>query len=104
MQVMREKYNVPKEDIPCLTVAIFARMLNDAIYAVGANIKSNYPISSIYSKQQLLNLINVLNGEPLNPFDRDDIDTCIQSGAARFREFVMKTGPGFYLDDKDKYD
>lgn len=98
MQFMREKYNVPKEDIPTLTLAIMARFLNDSVYAIGANLKSDYPITNFYSKEQLLTLVKVLNGESLSPFDRKDIDTDIQRGLSKFKEFIMKNASDFYKD------
>jgi hypothetical protein len=97
MQVIREKFNVPKEDIPTLTLCIFARMLNESVYSVGANIKENYSITDFYCKKHLLNLVKVLNGEPLNPLDRDDIEVDIQKGLDKFKEFVLKNGRDFCL-------
>lgn len=97
MQVMRDKYKVPPEEIPTLTMAIFARMMNESVYSVGANIKPTYGIDSFYDKKHLLNLINVLNGEPLDSYARDDIETDIQKGIAKFREFIINYAPDFYV-------
>lgn len=98
MQEIREKYNVPKEDQSTLTIAIFARMLNEAVYSVGANIKENYPIENFYTKEQLLNLLKVLNGEPLDQFERGDIEIDLQHGINKFREFIMSKAHDFYVD------
>jgi hypothetical protein len=89
MQEMREKYNVPKEDIATLNIAIFARMLNEACYAVGVHIKEDYPIKNIFSKEQLLTLVRVLNGESLSQFSREDIDIDIEKGLQKFKEFIL---------------
>lgn len=97
MQEMREKFNVPKEEIPTLTLSIFARMLNEAVYSVGSNIKNNYRITDFYTKDHLLNLIKVLNDEPLDQRNRDHIETDIQKGLQKFREFILKNASDFYV-------
>lgn len=96
MQELREKYNIPKEEIPTLTMAIFSRMMNEAVYSVGANIRENYPITNFYAKDHLLNLVRVLNGESLDPLNRDDIETDIQNGLKKFREFICNKAFDFY--------
>lgn len=97
MQFMRDKYQVPKEDIPTLTIAVFCRFLNEVCYSVGANIKKDYGIYHMFDKKHLLNLLKVLNGESLDQFARDDIDTDIQIRLQSFREFVMKNASDFYI-------
>ena len=61
MQTIREKHKVPKEDLPDLTLSIFSRMLNESCYAVGCNIRDDYPITHFFHKKHLLNLVRVLN-------------------------------------------
>lgn len=97
MQVIRKKYNVPKEDIPVLTISIFGRMLNESCYSVGAQFKNGLGIENIYPKKHLLLLLRVLNGEPLNQEDRDDIDTNIQSSLKKFQKFIMENASDFYI-------
>jgi hypothetical protein len=97
MQAMREKLKIPPEGIPTLTIAIFGRMLNEAVYSVGANIKDSYKITDIYSKSHLLLLLKVLNGESLDPLERDDIETDLQKGLAKFKEFIILNGRDFYI-------
>ncbi len=97
MQFLREKYSIPSEDIPTITIAIFARMLNESCYSVGANLRSDYTISHFYSKEQLMNLVQVLNNEPLDPFKRTDID--FQNGLAKFREFIKQNASDFYVEE-----
>lgn len=97
MQTLREKFNVPSEDIPTLTIAIFARMLNESIYAVGSLIRKDYAITDIIPRDQLLNLLKVLNGESLNSFDRDDIETDIDKGLKKFRDFIFQNASDFYI-------
>lgn len=99
MQVMRKKFNVPQEDIPTLTMCIFARLLNETVYSVGANINHDYPITSIYSKEQLLLLCKVLNGESLDQTNRDDIETDIQKSLVKFQEFILHNASDFYIKD-----
>lgn len=97
MQFLREKYNIPNEEIPSVTLAIFARFLNESCYSVGANIKSDYRITDFYSKKHLLTLVQVLNGEPLDQSDRDDIDTDIYLGLNKFKEFILANASDFYV-------
>lgn len=89
MQAMREKHQVPPEDVPSLTISIFGRMLNESCYAVGAQLKSGYKITDIFSKEHLLTLVRVLNGEHLDQLARKDIDTDIKSGLAKFKQFIL---------------
>lgn len=97
MQAMREKWNVPQEDIPTLTLSIFSRMLNESVYSVGSNIKADYGIFDFYSKEHLLNLTRVLNGESLQQTDRQDIETDIQKGLSKFREFILTNASDFFI-------
>ena len=97
MQLIKEKFNVPKEDIATLTLAIFGRMLNESIYSVGANINEGYKITDFYDKKHLLNLIRVLNGEHLDNSDRDDIDTDIQGSLEKLRKFILENASDFYI-------
>jgi hypothetical protein len=90
MQDIRHKYNVPKEDIASLTLAIFARFLNDSCYAVGGGIKNGLHINEILSKEQRLALLKIMTGEGLDETKRNDIDSDIQSSLGKFREFIMK--------------
>lgn len=99
MQFLRQKFSIPQEDIPTVTLAIFGRMLNEACYSVGANIKSDYKITDFYNKQQLLNLVTVLNGEPLNQEARKDIDADIKSGLEKFRRFIIDNASDFYVNE-----
>lgn len=101
MQEMRRKFNIPAEEISTLTLAVFGRMLNEAVYAVGSNIKENYPINNFYTQAHLFNLIRVLNGEPLDPYDRKDIETNIDKGLAKFKEFIVSKAGDFYLRDNN---
>ncbi len=59
MQVMRNKLNVPEEEILSLMLAIFARMLNETVYSVGSNIKYNYKITDFYKKDHLLMILKL---------------------------------------------
>lgn len=99
MQFIRKKYNVPPEDSVTLIVAIFARMLNEGCYAIGANIKPGFGIEDIYTKEHISNLMKVLNGEFLEEFQRTDIDTDVLSGVDNFTEFVRKNATDFYIED-----
>jgi hypothetical protein len=95
MQEMRSKYNVSPDDIPTLMVAIFARMLNESVYSVGANLSEHYGIDKMYTKEHLTNLLKVLTGEVLSQFDRTDID--IFNLLEKFKEFIVLRGDGFRL-------
>ena len=97
MQILRAKYNIPDEDVLAVTRAVFARMLNEACYSVGANIKNDYTITDFYSKEHLLTLVHVLSGNPLKRQDRTDIDADIQSGLQRFKQFVIDNGSDFFI-------
>ena len=97
MQFLRDKYNIPEEDVLAVTLAVFARMLNEACYSVGANIKNDYTITDFYSKEHLLTLVHVLSGNPLKRQDRTDIDADIQSGLQRFKQFVIDNGSDFFI-------
>lgn len=97
MQFLRDKYNIPEEDVLAVTLAVFARMLNEACYSVGANIKNGYRITDFYSKEQLLTLVHVLNGDPLKRQDRTDIDADIGSGLQKFRQFVIDNASDFFI-------
>jgi hypothetical protein len=97
MQSIREKHDVPPGGIETLTLAIFGRLLNEAVYAVGAAIKQGMPITDIYGKEHLLNLLKVLNNEPLDPTTRKDIDADIKRSIGRFKEFILENGPSFRI-------
>lgn len=97
MQVLREKYKIPKEEIHTLMMAIFSRLLNESCYSIGANMKNGYSINECYHKEHLLNLLKVLNNESLDQFSREDIDTQIESSKNKFREFVMENASDFYI-------
>lgn len=97
MQEIRSKYNVPKEDIPSLTLGIFARFLNDSCYAVGAGIMNGLHINDILSKEQRLVLLKIMNGEELDTTTRRDIDADIEGSLAKFRKFIIEEGEGFRL-------
>lgn len=96
MQEIREQYSVPPEDIPTLTLAIFARFLNESCYAVGAAIKNGMRLDQILDDRQRDTLLRILSGAPLDPLDRDDIEVDIQKSLAAFRVFIKQKGPGFY--------
>lgn len=98
MQFLRDKYNIPKDDIQLLTLSIFSRMLNESCYSVGSNISTDYPITNFFDKKHLLTLVRVLNGEPLSQFDRNDIDIDIQSGIQKFKEFIINNASDFYVE------
>lgn len=97
MQYVRSKYEIPPEDLQTLVIAICSRMLNESVYSVGANFKDGYGITEIYAKDHLLNLVKVLNGEPLSKEERTDIDTDIQSGLNKFKQFILENGKEFHL-------
>lgn len=97
MQYIRDKYKVPPEDMQTLVIAICSRMLNESVYSVGANLKDGYGIKDIYTKDHLLNLVRVLNGEPLSQEERTDIDTDIQSGLNKFKQFILDNAEEFRL-------
>jgi hypothetical protein len=99
MQVMREKYKIPPEEIRDVIFAIFGRMLNESCYAIGSNIRPDYPIDSFFTKDHILNLIKVLNGEELRHDLRSDIDTDIQRGLLKFKEFIIKNASDFYIKE-----
>jgi hypothetical protein len=92
MQKMREKFNIPSEDIAPFMISVFARMLNESCYSLGSHIREDYPITNIYSKDHLLNLLKVLNGESLSQFERTDIDMDIDVRLQKFKKFVMENG------------
>jgi hypothetical protein len=95
MQFLRKKYDIPADEIPTVTLAVFARFLNESCYSLGANIRSDYKITDFYSKQQLLTLVRVLNGEPLKQEDRDDIDWDIKSSLDKFKRFILDNASDF---------
>lgn len=97
MQEIRDKYNVPKEEIGTLMLAIFARFLNDGCYVIGAAIQNGMNINDILCKEQRLNLLNVLNGEPLDPLKRTDIDAEIKSGLEKFKKLIIEKGHDFKI-------
>lgn len=92
MQEIRDKYQVPPEDIPTLMMSIFSRMLNEGCYAVGSNIRESYPITDFYSQEHLLNLFKVLNGERLDGELRKDLYSDIKVGLEKFKEFILLKG------------
>lgn len=98
MQELREKYGIPQEDLPTLYCAIFARMLNEAVYSLGAQIKNGSSIRDIYSKEQLLNLVRVLNNEELDVHSRDDIETDIKKSLDKFKQFIVENASTFYKE------
>lgn len=100
MQVIRKDYQVPPEDIATLTLAIFARFLNEGCYAIGAFIKNGMKLEEILSQKQLLTLLLVLQGSPLEPLDRDDIETEIEKSLQNFREFITKNASDFYVKEE----
>lgn len=96
MQHIRNKYNVPSEELMTLMMAIFSRMLNEAIYSIGANMRDGYSITDVYEKNHLMNLVRLLNGEHLPQEERTDIDTTdFVSGLNKFKEFVKENGKSF---------
>jgi hypothetical protein len=95
MQNMRDAYDVPEEGIPTLVTAIIARLLNEACYAVGAQISDDYKITDICSKEQLCILIKVLSGEHLDRTDRDDLDMEPGVLLEKFKMFVLEHGRDF---------
>ncbi len=97
MQNIREKFQVPPDEIITLMMAIFARLLNESVYAVGARIKCGMKLQDIFDKNQLLFLFKVLNGEPLDPLTRLDIDVDIERSKAKFREFITNKASDFYI-------
>lgn len=96
MQFLREKYNIPPEEIPSITLMIFGRMLNESCYSVGANIRQDYPITHLFDKKHLLNLVKVLNGESLDQTLRVDIDSDLKNGLEKFKKFILDKAPDFY--------
>ena len=97
MQVIREKFEVPPENINTLVLAITARLLNESCYAVGGAILNGMPLFDIISKEQATNLLKVLNGEFLDQKDRMDIDTEHDSSLAKFKKFIIENANNFYL-------
>lgn len=95
MQDMREKYDIPRSDMPILICALMSRLLNESCYAIGSNMANGLNICDFYQKEHLLNLINVLNNQPIQNSQRVDID--IKNGLQKFRDFVEKNGQNLKL-------
>lgn len=98
MQAMREKYDIPPSEIPTLTIAIFARFLNDGVYAVGAHILHGMSLNEILSKEQQLMLLKVLMGEGLDQLTRSDITTELNECQWNFRKFILENAGDFYVE------
>lgn len=96
MQEIREKHQVPNDDVPTLMIAIFARLLNESVYAVGSNVKEGCPITNIYNKQGLLNLINILEGKHIDGLKREDLDISLEERVKGFKEFILKNADDFF--------
>lgn len=96
MQYIRLKYSVPPEDMLTLNLAIYARFLNEGCYALGSYIKNGTKLDEIFDKNNRLNLLKIMNDEPLDPMDRTDIDTDIQHSVDKFRQVILKNTKGFY--------
>lgn len=96
MQFLRKKYSIPEEDIQTVVIAMFSRLLNEGCYSVGSNIREGYPISNMFSKQHLLNLCRVLNGEPLDQSKRKDTETNIKESLTKFKKFITENASDFY--------
>lgn len=97
MQTIREKYQVPEHEINTLVIAIFARFLNEGTYAVGSAIRNGMNMNDILSKQMQLAILQILQNEPLNAFDRKDVDEEYKRSSKRLQKFILETGPGFYI-------
>jgi hypothetical protein len=98
MQEMREKHQIPPYDIPTITIAIFARFLNEACYAIGAAIMNGMKIDEIFDKEQRLNLLNVLMGKFLDPRKRSDINTNLEESLEEFKSFIRVNARDFYVE------
>jgi hypothetical protein len=99
MQEIRNKYSVPPEEVPTLTIAIFARFFNEGVYAIGAAIKSGMKLDDILEKEHTLNLLKVLMGESLDPMGRSDIEVELPRSLEKFKEFIIENASTFYTKD-----
>ena len=70
-------------------------MFNESCYAIGSQIKLDYPITSIFKEEHIVRLLKILSGEPLSQHDRNDID--LGTSLENFKKFVAEHGYKFNI-------